>query len=114
MRTTALAKCLSALLLSLAAALSAQTAEAQPTFSAAFSPDTIGPGGSSFLTYTITNGSGAPVTDLDFTNLFPAAITVDDPASASSTCSGGTLTATAGSGSVSYTGGGVGAGWGAV
>ena len=110
MRTTALAKCLSALLLSLAAALSAQTAEAQPTFSTAFSPDTIGPGGSSVLTYTITNGSGAPVTDLDFTNLFPAEITVDDPASASSTCSGGTLTATAGSGSVSYTGGGVGAG----
>ncbi|WP_425050250.1 hypothetical protein [Psychromarinibacter sp. S121] len=105
MRICVLAKCLSALVLCLAAAVSAQTAAAQPTLATEFSPDEIGAGGTSTLTYTITNGSGSPVTDLAFTNTFPAAITIQTPASAATTCTGGTLTAPAGGGTVTLSDG---------
>ena len=46
------------------------TADAQvppPTFTKAFSPDTIGPGGVSTLTFTIDNSDPGATTDLDFT-----------------------------------------------
>ena len=47
---------------------------------------------------------------LDFTDNLPASVVVATPASASTTCSGGTLTAAAGSGVITYTGGSVAAG----
>ena len=82
-----------------------------PAFSKAFSPDTIAYGGTSTLTFTIDNtGSSVDATSLDFTDNLPAGVTVADPASASTTCTGGTLTAVAGSGVISYTGGTVAAG----
>lgn len=80
-----------------------------PTFSAVFSPDTIGPGGTTTLSFTITNTNGTPVTALDFTNNLPAGVTLADPAGAATTCTGGTLTAPNGGSTISYTGGAVGA-----
>ena len=50
----------------LAATVAVSAANAQPTFTKVFSPSTIGPGGVSMLTFTITNGSATPVTDLAF------------------------------------------------
>jgi len=51
----------------------ASTAWAQaPTFSKVFTPDTIGPGSTSALVFTITETGGAPVTDLAFTDTLPA------------------------------------------
>jgi hypothetical protein len=82
-----------------------------PTFTKIFSPDTIAYGGTSTLTFTIDNsGSLADATSLDFTDNLPAGVTVADPANASTTCTGGTLTAVAGTGVISYTGGSLAAG----
>ena len=82
-----------------------KAAEAQPTFSKIFSPSTIGPGGTSVLTFTISNGEAPPVSDLDFTDVLPAGVTIADPVGASVSCSDGTLTAPANGGTISYTGG---------
>lgn len=80
-------------------------AMAQPTFSQVFSPSTIGPGSSTYLIYTITNGSGSPITDLAFTNTLPAGVTLDDPALASTDCFGATLSAPAGGTTITFSGG---------
>lgn len=61
-------------------ATAAPVAHAQPTFTKAFAPDTIGPGCVSTLTFTITNASGSPVTDLAFTDNLPAGVTIATPA----------------------------------
>ena len=66
--------------------LVAAPAVAQPTLSKVFTPSTIGPGGVSTTTFTITNGSASPVTSLAFTDVLPAAITIADPANASTSC----------------------------
>jgi hypothetical protein len=82
-----------------------------PPFTKIFSPDTIVYGGTSTLTFTIDNsGSLADATSLDFTDNLPAGVTVANPANASTTCTGGTLTAGAGTGVISYTGGSLAAG----
>ncbi len=90
----------------------AGTSFAQPTFSKVFSPDSIGPGSTTTLIFTIDNSASvSPVTSLDFTDVLPitpATLVVATPANASTTCSFGTLTAVAGSGTISYTGGAVG------
>ena len=82
---------------------------AQPTFSHVFSPSTIGPGGSTFLIYTITNGSGFTVTDLAFSNTLPAGVIISDPALATTDCIGATLSAPAGGTTITFSDGGVGA-----
>ncbi|MEM8993569.1 MAG: hypothetical protein AAGF23_02130, partial [Acidobacteriota bacterium] len=89
----------------------ATPALAQPGFTKTFTPSVIGPGGHSQLVFTIVNGSGAPVTDLAFTDTFPAAIALATPASASTDCGDfATLTAPDGGGTVTLSGGAVGAG----
>lgn len=81
------------------------TIESAPTFSKAFLPNTAVMNEVVTLTFTIENGSGSDATNLDFTDNFPAGMTVSNPANASTTCTGGTLTAVTGSGSMGYTGG---------
>ncbi|MDF3129955.1 PKD domain-containing protein, partial [Kiritimatiellaeota bacterium B1221] len=82
-----------------------------PTFSAAFTPDSILEGGTSTLTFTVDNsGNSLTASALDFTVNLPAGVVVSSPANASTTLTGGTLTAVVGSGTVSYTGGAVAAG----
>ena len=83
------------------------TVNPQPGFSKAFSPDTIAPGGTSTLTFTIDNTSSTvDATSLDFTDSLPAGVEIETPYNAATTCTGGTLAAVAGAGVISYSGGG--------
>ena len=76
-----------------------------PTLTKAFSPTTINAGGTSTLTFTITNGAGNPAqSGINFTDTLPTNVVVATPNGVSNTC-GGTVTATAGSGSLSLSGG---------
>ncbi|NJN45718.1 MAG: DUF11 domain-containing protein [Candidatus Competibacteraceae bacterium] len=85
------------------------TANPQPGFSKAFAPNPTLIGGISTLTFAIDNtGSTVAATGLDFTDNLPTGMQIASPSNASTTCTGGTLTAVAGSGVVSYTGGTVG------
>jgi uncharacterized repeat protein (TIGR01451 family) len=87
------------------------TIEPPPAFSKAFAPSEITVGGVSTLTFTIDNtGSALAATALDFSDTLPAPMVVATPPNASTTCTGGTLTAVAGGGNVSYSGGSVAAG----
>ncbi|MBU2971719.1 hypothetical protein KO527_20420, partial [Pseudoalteromonas sp. C2R02] len=63
------------------------------TFSAVFTPDTIGSGNRSILVHTITNSTGTPITDMAFTGTLPVNTSLATPVIASSTCTDGTLTA---------------------
>jgi uncharacterized repeat protein (TIGR01451 family) len=77
-----------------------------PLFSKAFSPDTILIGEVSTLSFEIDNSAASTdATALAFTDAFLANLTVAVTPNASTTCTGGTLTATAGASSVSYSGG---------
>ena len=82
-----------------------RAAEAQPAFSKIFSPDTMGPGGTSTLTFTINNGGGGNLDSLAFTDVLPAGVTIANPASATTNCADGTLSAPNGSGTITYSGG---------
>lgn len=82
------------------------TVNPQPLFAKGFTPDVIPPNGTSVLAFSIDNtGSSVDATSLNFTDNLPAGMVVASPANASTTCTGGTLTAVAGSGVVSYSGG---------
>ena len=85
--------------------------EPPPTFTKSFTPNAIGVGGLSMLSFVIDNSASVlAASALDFTDNLPAGVQVANPASASTSCTGGTLTANPGSGVVSYTGGSVAAG----
>ncbi len=82
-----------------------------PTFTKAFAPTSVAVGGTATLTFTIDNsGSTLPATSLAFTDNLPAGAQVAATPSASTTCTGGALTATGGTAAISYTGGSVAAG----
>lgn len=82
-----------------------------PVFSKAFGASVATIGDLVLLEFTIDNtGSAVAATDLSFVDNLPAGMTVASPANASTTCTGGTLTATGGSTQVSYSGGSVAAG----
>ena len=83
---------------------------AQPNFSAAFSPSTIGPGSSSYLTFTITNGTGSPVENLAFSNTLPAGVVLGNPANPIFNSANGTLVAPNGGSTISLTNGKMGVG----
>ncbi len=101
---------LGAALMVAATAVHAQNGDVPvPGFFKSFSPDTIGPGSVSTLTFTIDNAeSPYPVDNLAFTDMLPAEMTIATPANASNNC-GGTLSAPDGGGTISLSGGGVGA-----
>ncbi|GJM10544.1 MAG: hypothetical protein DHS20C11_28200 [Lysobacteraceae bacterium] len=83
--------------------------EGAPIFSKAFSPTAIPISATSTLTLTIDNtGASALSADsLDFTDNLPGSVVVAATPNASTTCTGGTLTAVAGSSVISYSGGSV-------
>ncbi|NNE59135.1 MAG: DUF11 domain-containing protein [Hellea sp.] len=84
---------------------------APPTFSKTFSPDTIGPGGTTTLTFTIdSTGNAVPVTDMAFTDVLPVGLTIATPSNASHDCVAGTLTAPNGGGTVTFADGSIGSG----
>ncbi|WP_321334769.1 autotransporter outer membrane beta-barrel domain-containing protein [Breoghania sp.] len=72
----------------------AHTAIAQPTFSASFSPSTVAENGQSTLIFTITNGSGTPVTAMTFSNTLPAGLTLAADPQESTTCTNATINVT--------------------
>jgi uncharacterized repeat protein (TIGR01451 family) len=77
-----------------------------PTLSKAFSPATINAGGSSTLTITLSNaGTTLDTLTAPFTDTLPSGVVVSG--NASTTCTGGVLTATAGSSAVTLTGGSI-------
>jgi fimbrial isopeptide formation D2 family protein/uncharacterized repeat protein (TIGR01451 family) len=83
------------------------TVLAPPTISKSFTPSTIALGGTSTLTFTLTNpNSTVSLTGVGFTDTLPAGVTV--ATSSVSEC-GGTLTTTSPS-TVSYSGGTIGTG----
>ena len=96
------------LLFVLASPSLAQTAP--PSFSKSFTPDTIGVGNVSTLTFYIYNEDQVnSVGDMAFTDILPAGVmTIATPASATSDC-GGTLTAPDGGTTISLSGGQLGA-----
>jgi uncharacterized protein (TIGR03382 family) len=71
------------------------TYAAPPTLAEAFSPSTINIGGTSTLTFTITNPNAATLTGVSFTDALPVGLTVATPSGLTNSC-GGTVTATAG------------------
>ena len=79
---------------------------APPTFTQAFAPSTIARNAISTLTFTIGNTDNATdATRLNFTDNLPVAVTVASAPNASTTCTGGTVTANALATTISYTGG---------
>ena len=75
-----------------------------PTFTKVFSPDIIGPGSVSTLTFTISNGGASTVTGLTFTDTLPAGVIIANPAVASTTCLDGQVSAPDGGGTITFDG----------
>jgi len=76
-----------------------------PTAAQAFVPNQIGINGSSTLTVTLTNPTGAPMTGVAFTDNYPANLVNGATADAATTCAGGTVTAADGGTSLAFSGG---------
>jgi hypothetical protein len=78
----------------------------EPAFTQLFSPGLTSVSGSitgSTVTFNIDNmGSIVRATGLNFTNTLPAGLVVANPASVSTTCTGGTLMASSGSSVITY------------
>ena len=91
--------------------LFASTAHAQPNFSKTFTPNSIGPGSVSTITFTVDNSGEGDAMDLAFTDLLPAGLVIADPTNASTDCSldeTGSLSAPAGGTTITLIGGRVG------
>lgn len=88
------------------------TVEGAPGFSKAFTPSAVAIDAPSTLTFTIDNSSATVLSadNLDFTDNLPGTVVVASTPNASTTCTGGTLTAVAGASVISYNGGTVPAG----
>ncbi len=79
--------------------------DATPQLDKSFSPAAIAVGGTSTLTFTITNTNDLSAKNgWSFTDALPAGLTITNPSSATTTCSSGAVTATAGGTSVAVTG----------
>ncbi|WP_211349056.1 ice-binding family protein [Micromonospora pisi] len=78
---------------------------AAPTISKAFGDATIPAGGTTAVSFTLSNpNSGTALTGVTFTDALPAGLVVATPNGLTGSCGGGTITATAGSGTISLTG----------
>ncbi len=72
-----------------------------PSITKAFSPATIFVGGTSTLTFVVTNPNAVLLNNVNFVDALPAGIQVSATPAVSGTCGGGTITAVAGAGTVS-------------
>lgn len=101
-----------ALTIALALPATALAAGSPPTLKTAFTPDSIGVGGTAALSFKITNpNSSGSITGIGFTDTLPSGLVIDDPNGQSGTCgSSGTLTATAGGTTITLAGGKLAAG----
>ncbi|MBL0253218.1 MAG: DUF11 domain-containing protein [Polaromonas sp.] len=66
-----------------------------PTLTKAFSPTSISVGGTSTLTFTVSNPAGNSAQTVSFTDTLPAGLRVASPSTVGGTCTGGSVTATA-------------------
>ncbi len=96
-----------AALLLVALPATAAAAVSPPTISSQFTPASIGAGGTTALSFTVTNTSASgTLNGVGFTDTLPAGVVVDNPNGHNGTCgSASTLTAVAGSSTISLTGG---------
>ena len=79
-----------------------------PTVSKSFSPGTINTNGIATLTITFGNLNDSSLTmSSDFSDTLPANVVIAATPNASTTCTGGTLTANSGAGSITYSGGSI-------
>jgi uncharacterized repeat protein (TIGR01451 family) len=79
--------------------------DATPRLDKSFSPAVLNAGGTSTLTFTITNTSElAAKNGWSFSDTLPAGLVVTNPANAATTCGGGQVTAAAGAGSIAVNG----------
>ncbi len=76
-----------------------------PSIAKAFGLPNILLGGSTALTFTITNSNAVALTGVAFTDSLPSGLVVATPNGGPGSCGGGVVTAIAGSGTVSLTGG---------
>ena len=77
-----------------------------PTISSQFTPTSIGSGGTTALSFTITNPNASALSGIAFTDTLPAGLAVDNPNGQNGTCgSTSTLTAPPGGATISLTGG---------
>src|SRR5258707_4567300 len=79
----------------------------QASLNKAFAPATISQGGTSTLTFTLTNGAGNPAqSGINFTDTLPANVLVAAAPNITTTCpsGAGAVTAAAGSGTITVTG----------
>ncbi len=74
-----------------------------PVVTKLFGTSTVMLGGSTSLTFSVTNPNPVALTGATFTDSLPAGITVATPSGLTTSC-GGTITATAGSGSITGSG----------
>jgi uncharacterized repeat protein (TIGR01451 family) len=82
-----------------------------PVVAKAFSPGSISVGGTSRLTISLSNSNASTnITGAAFIDTYPANLVNAATPNASTTCPGGTVTASAGSGTVSLSGGSIPAG----
>jgi len=78
---------------------------AAPTIAKSFGAASIPSGGTTSLSFTITNPNASTSSSgIAFTDAFPAGLVIATPNGLTGSCGGGTITATAGSGSVSLSG----------
>ena len=83
-----------------------------PSLTSSFTPSSIAVGGTTALSFTITNpNSSGSLSGISFTDSLPAGLVVDNPNGQNGTCgSSSTLTANPGSSTISLTGGKLAAG----
>ncbi|WP_170127953.1 cell wall-binding repeat-containing protein [Euzebya rosea] len=93
-------------------ALPAAPVSAQEPYSLdlAFAPSTIGPTSTTRATWTLTNNTTGPVDPVGFVSILDPDVTVQDPASATTTCAQATVTALPGSSQVELSDAKLGAG----
>ncbi|MEN1728313.1 MAG: hypothetical protein AAGJ52_07715, partial [Pseudomonadota bacterium] len=86
--------------------LASALVQAQPAFDKVFSPNQMGPGSTSLLTFTITNfGTGSPAVNAAFTSTLPSGLTLASPANPFTNCVDGLVTAVDGADTITFTNG---------
>ena len=75
-----------------------------PTIAKAFNPSAVRVGQNSTLTVTITNNASVPLTGVSLTDTLPVGVAVYATPAASTTCSGGVVSALAGDNEISLSG----------